>query len=83
MGSNSSNWSAPIVEMLGLVPPVPTAMIYRARKKIPFCNGDALGQLWSAMPCAHCGGLKDGSETDRVNKHIPCGQRNHELSIYT
>jgi len=59
---------------LGFVPPVPTAMMYRARKKIPLCNGDALGQFWSATPCAHSGGLKDVTETARVNKHIPCGQ---------
>ncbi|KAJ0617269.1 hypothetical protein HanIR_Chr02g0099531 [Helianthus annuus] len=26
-GSKSSNWSAPMVEMLGLVPPVPTASV--------------------------------------------------------
>jgi len=57
--------------MLALVPPLPREMVYKARKKIPFCNGVALGQFSPTMPCVHGGGLNDGSETARVNKHIP------------
>ncbi|KAL5136397.1 hypothetical protein HKD37_10G026955 [Glycine soja] len=30
LGSKSSNWSAPMVEMLGFVPPAPTDKMYRA-----------------------------------------------------
>lgn len=75
LGSKPSNWSAPIVVMLGLVPPVPAAMMYKAKKKIPTWNDDARWQSLSAMPGAHGGGLNAGSDTARVNKHIPYDEK--------
>jgi hypothetical protein len=46
-----------MVEMLGLVPPVPTARMYRARKKTPSCALIACcTQLGSTVLAPHLGG---------------------------
>ena len=68
----SSNWSAPMVEMLGFVPPVPTARMYSARKKTPSCALVACcTQLGSAVPAPHLGGRSAGSDTASVSRIMP------------
>lgn len=75
LGSKPSNWSAPIVVMLGLVPPVPAAMMYKAKKKIPTCNDDAHWHSLSATPGAHGGCLNAASDTAWVKKHVPYDEK--------
>lgn len=58
-----------MVEMLGSVPPVPAAMMYKAKKKMPNCNDEARLQSLSATPGAHGGGFSPGSDTASQQTH--------------
>ena len=80
LGSKSSNWSAPMVDMLGLVPPVPIARMYRAQKNTPNCSDDALLQS-SLFASVQGGGLSEGTETASVNRHIPCIKKTYHLRL--
>uniref|UniRef100_A0A0A9G5F3 Uncharacterized protein n=1 Tax=Arundo donax TaxID=35708 RepID=A0A0A9G5F3_ARUDO len=62
-GSKSSNWSAPMVEMLGFVTPCPSAMVYSPPKYTPSCRAEARGQVAPAPAASQGGGLGAGTET--------------------
>ena len=61
--------------MLGFVPPVPTANMYNAPKKMVNCRTEAFSQS-SALAVEHSGGFIPGMDTDKVNTNIPCDYKN-------